>query len=518
MGPGISKGYYKDLDRLVASLIHFLNQYQKSAPLQAYAKDELGSFFYANLALNFFNNLTFENVRELRLPQGQIGKIRKRYSSRLKTVRAALSTGGKAFLARDYEAFKRDLERSHPAFLKLLSAVEEAVGFKKASNYLRQKGREIDKAGKLAKDVQDTFTTALLAAFVKKKHRLPSTRDIEKLTRKTITPELLAKLARPVVHALDKAAEDMLAAEGLRRTAFEANLYARWKQPLDLLECLIKIATEAGERKARALAKSPVYTSSFKRSALVQLHARAVHIATEVLTLLRSGFADGANSRWRSLYELAVVSFFLHAQPDEISERFLAHDVMKRYKEAKEYQAASERLGYPPFGRKSLNKLRREHDNLVAKYGKKFKYQQGYEWIPPSAIWGVAASGKTRVTFRDLEKHVGLGMWRPFYSLSSNAIHSGPRGFFRLGLIRQGEVLLTGASNYGLADPLQNTGISLSQVTTSLLTLEPDVEDLLTLEAMRVYFDRAGASAVRVQKAIERDDKKIRRSDKSRAK
>jgi hypothetical protein len=36
-----------------------------------------------------------------------------------------------------------------------------------------------------------------------------------------------------------------------------------------------------------------------------------LQIFNEILVLLKSGYADGANSRWRSLHELAVISFFL---------------------------------------------------------------------------------------------------------------------------------------------------------------------------------------------------------------
>jgi hypothetical protein len=282
---------------------------------------------------------------------------------------------------------------------------------------------------------------------------------------------------------------------------------------LDLLECLIKIATEVGEEKAKLLTKSADDTNNYKRSALIQIHARAVQIANEILTLLRTGYADGANARWRSLYELVVIASFLREQNNGVSERYLAHNIMKQFKEAKDYQQACRKLGYSPLKRSELNALQKQHDALIAQYGPEFEYRTGYDWVLAATI---GKKNGRRVYFRDLEDQVKFSKWRPFYNLSSNAIHSGPRGFFRLGLIRQKEMLLAGPSNFGLADPLQNTAISLSQVSIFLLTIQPSLENLLAAEAIGNYPHRIGISATRIQKRIEKEDQNKRSSKKAK--
>jgi hypothetical protein len=93
---------------------------------------------------------------------------------------------------------------------------------------------------------------------------------------------------------------------------------------------------------------------------------------------------DGAYSRWRSLYELVVIAYFLSKNSDDVSSRYLEHDIMRRFKEAKEYRKYYRELREEPFGRKEFNIIRRKHDELISKYGKEFEYRNGYEWIPPT--------------------------------------------------------------------------------------------------------------------------------------
>ena len=87
-------------------------------------------------------------------------------------------------------------------------------------------------------------------------------------------------------------------------------IYELWKEPLDLLECLIRISFESIEKHVNKLSKDKK-ENNFKLTALVNAHARALQISNEILVLLKAGYPDGANARWRSLYELAVISFFL---------------------------------------------------------------------------------------------------------------------------------------------------------------------------------------------------------------
>lgn len=50
---------------------------------------------------------------------------------------------------------------------------------------------------------------------------------------------------------------------------------------------------------------------TYKFKVLTALYDRAVLVASEVITLMQNGFASGALSRWRTLYETSVIAIFL---------------------------------------------------------------------------------------------------------------------------------------------------------------------------------------------------------------
>ena len=156
--------------------------------------------------------------------------------------------------------------------------------------------------------------------------------------------------------------------------------------------------------------------------------------------------------------------------------------------------------------RRNFEAIKKQHDSLLLKYGNDFEFRgSGYEWVPPHLITTKSGIRKGGVKFWVLEKEMKMDHWYPYYDLSSDSIHGGARGFHRLGLRKQGKVLLVGPSDYGLTNPLQNTSIALHQMTASLLSLKPTIDDLIFIDIMKSYSHQVGLSAVEAMKAIERD-------------
>jgi hypothetical protein len=158
---------------------------------------------------------------------------------------------------------------------------------------------------------------------------------------------------------------------------FEERLYSRWKEPIDLFEYLIMIASESGEVHASKITKTANNSNDFQRSALIEIHARALQISNEILVLVKSGFADGAFARWRSLHELAVSSIFLLNNSNTVSKIYLKHKIIKSFKEAQDYRQYYKKLGYTAASRKEFNKLKRERDRLCAQYSDRFHNPYG---------------------------------------------------------------------------------------------------------------------------------------------
>jgi uncharacterized protein DUF5677 len=215
--------------------------------------------------------------------------------------------------------------------------------------------------------------------------------------------------------------------------------------------------------------------------------------------LLNAGYADGANARWRSLHELAGIALFLHQSGNDVARRYLDHHIMKVCRDAKEYQTYCRNLGYTPFSRKEMKSMKNKRIKLEKLHGSDFG-KQDYEWIPKAIL--------SDRNFKGLAKHVHIDQLNPYYNMSSNAVHGGSRAlFYQLGLVdhRKGKALLAGPTNFGLADPIQGTAISLNQISCSLLGLESDVGDIIAMFIMGKYVKEIGPIAVSIQKQIEKE-------------
>lgn len=277
------------------------------------------------------------------------------------------------------------------------------------------------------------------------------------------------------------------------RSNFERSLWQRWGKALELLKMFIVIATEAGEgfnREFRALAAQE---RDFRFDILTRLHARSCQIANEILTLLRSGYADGAHARWRSMHEIAVIGIFISESGQEVAERYLLHNTVESYRAALQYQRYSSRLGYDPLTEQELSTLQSSYQQLVDRFGDPYAKNYG---------WAAHALAKGDPTFSNIEEAIGLGHWRPHYKLASHNVHANPKGvFLKLGLHSEGqELLLAGPSNTGFADPGHSTAISLLQITASLLTLKPNLDRLSICHILSTLEKEVGGTFLSIQK------------------
>lgn len=490
---------YNELDKVYLQIKEFLNKYTKSTILQSFSLNVFESFFYANLINNFFINLNRKIIKEYNLPRRNIWIIKKKYKQLQKDIKLVLSLSPKKKKIDDkaYNNFKLRIKKDFPEFQKIIFEIEKEIDIKKAKIYLKKKEKEIKKFGKPDKDFNAFFITSALEFYVQKEKYLPIGKKLDKLI-KFLIKEILPKFSQEVTKTLKKSSKEMLNYQRKCQKGFENRLYKKWKKPLDLLECSINISIESGEEHQKKLSKTTDNTNNFKRKALIKLHARALQISNEILILLKSGYADGANARWRSLHELVVISFFLLDNSNDVSKRYLEHIIVKNFKEAEDYRKYCKKLGYLPIERKEFNKIKKEKENICRKYSDRF--QKDYGWIPSSIL-----SGRH---FRALEEHVKLDKLRPLYNLSCDSVHGGAKGFYRLGLMDdyQDKILLVGASNYGLADPLQNTAISLLHISICLLNLEPDFESKIQMQVMNNYISEIGIKAVNIQKQIEKEE------------
>ena len=313
--------------------------------------------------------------------------------------------------------------------------------------------------------------------------------------------ESLLAMAKGIAKNLKESSHFMVTEHRHIRNEFKSRLQRRWFEAFDVLEMIIVGLSELGEEMNKDLRQRARPGEIHLVEALTRIHARAIRISYEILCLLHNGFSDGAFARWRSLHELAVHAIFLAQHGAELAKLFLEYADIERYLEAELYQEHASQLGYESLTANEFSEIRERRNQLVAMYSEDFAKAYG---------WTLNVLPKKKRNFKGIEDSVDLSRFRPFYAMASRSLHSTPKGlFWDLGLmdLQAYQLLLAGASNYGMADPGQNTAISLIQITSTLVLLDPSVTRLAALEATRILFDEMAQKFVDIQKEIERDEK-----------
>jgi hypothetical protein len=294
-----------------------------------------------------------------------------------------------------------------------------------------------------------------------------------------------------IFQALVENAPDMLRERRASLNEFERVNFEKWGRALDLFEALLVIALEAGSAINSAYRPTAFANKEIRFLVLTTLHARSCQIAGEVLALLKSGFADGAHARWRSLHEVAVIAFVLAGGEDDLVERYVLHEQVEEYKAALEYQNYCARLGYTPYSDDEIRVAQKRCEDLLARFGKPFRNQYG---------WAADRLGNKKPNFVHIEQMAGLDHLRPYYRLASHNIHASSKGStFRLGKRPSHDFLLAGPSSIGLGDPTHGTAISLYQATVALLATWPNLDRLVVLRVMEQFVRAIGEEIIAVE-------------------
>jgi translation initiation factor 2 alpha subunit (eIF-2alpha) len=320
--------------------------------------------------------------------------------------------------------------------------------------------------------------------------------------RKDILDNALQEYSQKIFDILKATMGALLKEREEARSSFEKRLYELWKEPLDMLEAFLHLSIEVGKAVNGELRSTATKENFFLIDAVTRLHGQACLIGGEVLTLLRGGFADGANARWRSLHEIVVIASFLRQEGNEVAKRYLEHNTVESYKALREYQKNARRLKLIPFTSDEESIVFEEHKRLIKKYGNSYGNAYG---------WASSGLGVEKPNIANLEKSVKLDHLRPYYRLASHHIHPNPKSvLFKLGLSHSSTraMILAGASNAGLAEAGQGMAISLNQINNELLDMKASMIKIATQKAMLMWVEELCGKFVQVHRIVERHQAK----------
>ena len=343
--------------------------------------------------------------------------------------------------------------------------------------------------------LHDIFVEQVIAEAIANGDTEPNQDDlVERLTE--LVPTFVESSAAILLNHIKEDSQGELKRQRRKRLGFERRLAKHWAQPLRLLELTVEIAQEVGTGVGEQVASGEVSVDEHTFNALWAIHARACLTSRAILALLRSGFADDAHARWRSLHELTVVSNFIVENGEAVAERYLLHEVVQQRKLARAYKKHENRAGLEPLTQAEIDVLDEQREALVARFGKEFDEDYG---------WAASTLGIKQPSMTDIEAAVQLDHFRPYYRMASDNVHANSHGaFFKLGgFPPDTDILLAGPSNMGLSAPGHGAALSLNQITAALVSTAPTLDSLTELAVLDLLQEETGAAFLQAHKDAE---------------
>ena len=273
---------------------------------------------------------------------------------------------------------------------------------------------------------------------------------------------------------------------------FRKRLGVRWGKALDLYRLMLGTSYDLFCDMERALRKSESKSNFFLKEALIGIQARALRTGRAVLVLLEHGMADEAYTRWRTLYELSIVAFFLGEHGDKAARMYREHEVV-----ANKGRIDNSLKWKSPLGTKRQRmEIERDYHYVIQKYGEGFK--KPYGWASPFL-------GGTNPRFVDLEAAIRGQPIVPPYKESSFQVHGGRAGLLGLGSL-DGLTVTTAYSNAGLDIPLMHSSLAIMQITMTSLFYNP-ARDLVIIKLLMLLDDKIHAEARRAARQLEQNHK-----------
>ncbi len=308
----------------------------------------------------------------------------------------------------------------------------------------------------MAKDTLSESFSNMLMDFLKDKFNNTEFKDENE------AKELLEKIKKIDISDLFKKFLDDLAEENLN--GFKSDMYEsvmsfraieqeflarqeqKWYKAFVASEALYILVVEAVEDYSayvNSMSDEEKEDKIWEYTALRYIHGRALQQYLEIITLMKNGFADGAYARWRSMYELAVISSFINKYGEKVAKAFIDASVT----------------------------------------------DDRYEWARES---GIFTKKHRYITFNDIQKNCDMNsdIWQQQYDLANKTVHASPQGTFnRLSTMGDVKVIPIGRSDYGITTPAEHSAISLSQISAFFLTVFPYSTSIIAINNINDWID-----------------------------
>lgn len=319
------------------------------------------------------------------------------------------------------------------------------------------------------KFLQDTFMELLEEQLVEAKTQEEANEIIkrfEELDLAKIFVDMYSRMADDTTSYMRDTMHEQVMMFRAEEQEFLSIQEQKWCKAFVASESMYIMVLEAAEsyvEHVNELPQEELKNHYYTFTAMLHIHGRALQQFLEIITLMKNGFADGAYARWRSMYELTMISSFITSHGEQVAEAFIQSS---------------------------------ETDDR-------------YEWARASDVF---SNSKKYISFNDIQNHCDINskVWRHQYDLANKIIHASPQGTFaRLSNMGTKNVIPVGRSDYGITTPAEHSAISLAQITTMFFTIHPSGDSVLAMKYTHNWIDVIREIYFKTHDSIFQDEEKL---------
>jgi hypothetical protein len=183
---------------------------------------------------------------------------------------------------------------------------------------------------------------------------------------------------RDFADALGAYAEPLLAEARDEQARFQFEVLDRFGPAMDQFQLMLYVHAQLRHEFLQRYADVRSGSTAGRPEATVALTDRGALVAQEVLALSRVGLAGGALTRWRTLYELCVVTVFILDAEDEVARALGEHQALDALRVRRDYQYWARRTGAERLSNREMADYDREERDLIARHGPVFLRSYGW--------------------------------------------------------------------------------------------------------------------------------------------
>lgn len=356
----------------------------------------------------------------------------------------------------------------------------------------RARAQKVDSSPWTMDEIQREFERLIRDA--KESGKILTEKQIERIAQNTV------KIAGRSLHrTLMQNAPRMLSERRKSGAGFERRNFQRWRKAFDLIETIWVSCEELGRSFNEHYRPEAVEEQDYVFEAMTHLHAKALLVTSEIICLLKGGFADGALTRWRTLYEINVVAALIEREGQDLALRYLAHSRVQAWNDVKDDDCEiSEQT-------EDRGQLKAQAEHAINRFGIELNRRNG---------WACGITGNKNPTFDNLINLSGRSEGRLLYKHASLHIHSNHRGLDELLGVCESDrsVLLVGQSNSGMVLPLVMTVNSIVETTAMLIMIKPNLDRGVLISSILRMASRMNKMASSIEQRTYEAAKKRERS------